>query len=111
MNHNELLTPNLAKRDATFIEAYDWAFEETGGNPVDLEAYYVVAEEANGNATLCHRLDGDILLFAPDHDFDYVTVLEGCPDLSFYRLQGAHTFAHWIDHIAAQWRKPTLGAA
>lgn len=110
-NQRELLTPTLAERDATFIRAYEWAFEETGGNPVDLEAYYVVAEEANGNATVCHRVDGDVLLFAPDHAFDDVRVLDGCPELTFYRIPGAHTIAQWINHIAEQWQAPTLGAA
>ena len=28
------------------------------------------------------RRDGSVLLFAPDHDFDYVAVLEGCPEMT-----------------------------
>jgi hypothetical protein len=102
-NHADVLTATAAERDATFIEAYAWAFEETGGIPIDLQVHYVVAEEANGNATLCHRREGNVLLFAPDHDFDHVAVLEGCPEFSFYRLHGVPTLASWVDHVAKQW--------
>lgn len=102
-NHTAVLTPELAGRDATFVEAAAWAFEETGGIPLVLSDYRVVAEEANGNATLCHRKNGDVLLFAPDHALDYVTVLEGCPEYTFYRLQGAPTFAAWVNVVAGQW--------
>ena len=110
-SHNHVLTPAAAEEDATFAEACAWAFEETGGIPIDLEAYYVVAEEGNGNATLCHRREGDILLFAVDHAFDYVSVLEGCPELTFYRLNGAPTLASWVNHVAKQWRAPSAGRA
>lgn len=103
-SHADVLTATAAERDATFIEAYAWAFEETGGIPIDLEAYYVVAEEVNGNATLCHRRHGDVLLFAPDHDFDHVDVLEGCPEYSLYTCHGAPTLASWVNHVAKQWR-------
>jgi hypothetical protein len=103
-SHEAVLTPELAEEDGTFIEAYAWAFEQTGGIPVDLAAYYLAAREANANATLCHRVEGDVLLFAPDHDYDYVTVLPGCPEYSLYRFQGAPAFADWVNRVAEQWR-------
>ena len=107
LNHNDVLTANLSGTDATFIEAYGWAFEDIGGIPIDLAHFYSIAEEANGNATLCDRRTGDVLLFAPDHAFDYVTVLEGCPEYSFYRLNGADRFAAWVDTIAKQVDRPS----
>jgi hypothetical protein len=105
------LTPELAEEDATFVEAADWAFEETGGIPVDLPAYYTVAQEANANATLCHRVEGDVLLFAMDHAFDYVTVLDGCPENTFYRFQGAPTFARRVNRVAEQWLAPPVAGS
>lgn len=103
-NHNAWLTAALAEEDTSFVEAYAWAFEETGGIPIDLEDYYVVAQEANGNATLCHRSEGGVLLFAPDHAFDYVTVLAGCPEYTLHGFQGAPTFTSWVERVAGQWR-------
>jgi hypothetical protein len=104
LNHTDALTARIAKRDASFIRDYSWAFEQTGGAPpIDLTSYYPIAEEANGNCTLVHRQLGDVLLFAPDHAFHHVTPLEGCPEYTLYRLNGAPTFGEWVEIISAQW--------
>ena len=105
-SHSSVLTATLAGTDATFIEAYGWAFAETGGIPIDLSSYYAIAQEGNGNTTLCHRSSGDVLLFAPDHAFAHVDVLDGCPEYSLYRVRGAPTFARWVDTVADQWMEP-----
>ncbi|MGH9222327.1 MAG: hypothetical protein ACRD2W_00655 [Acidimicrobiales bacterium] len=52
---------------------------------------------------LLSRVDGDVLLFSPDHAFDHVEVLGGCPPYSLYRLQGAPSFVAWVGRVAAQW--------
>jgi hypothetical protein len=107
LNHEEVLTARLAEQDAKFIEAYAWAFEDTpGGIPIDLQAYYPIAREANGNTTLCHRLTGDVLLFAPDHAFDHVVPLDACPEFTLYRIRGAASFTHWVAAVSRQWSQP-----
>lgn len=104
LNHTDVLTADEATHDATFIEAYRWAFADVpGGIPIDLEAHYSIAREANGNMTLCHRQTGDVLLFAPDHSFDHIVPLEGCPEQSLYRIPSAPTFEAWVAAIARQW--------
>jgi hypothetical protein len=104
LNHNEVLTAEEAKHDATFIEAYGWAFADfPAGIPIDLRAYYSIAREANGNTTLCHRITGEVLLFAPDHSFDHIVPLEGCPEYSLYRIPTALTFEAWVEAVARQW--------
>ncbi len=104
MNHNSVLTEKEASYDATFIRAYDWAFKEAGtGVPIDLTAHHSVAREANGNTTLVHRATGEVLLFAPDHAFDFVIPLEGCPNCTLCRLRGARDFREWVEVIARQW--------
>jgi hypothetical protein len=71
--------------------------------PIETDEYYVVAEEANGNLTLAHRESGRLLLFAPDHDFDGVTPLPGCPPFSLLTIDDAPDLASWIEVCARAW--------
>jgi hypothetical protein len=104
LNLNDALTEREASRDASFIQEYKWAFEDAGLTlPIDPSEYYSIAREANGNATLCHRVSGQVLMFAPDHSFDHLTELEGCPDYTLYRINGAATFRDWVNAVAVQW--------
>ena len=104
LNQNEVLTTGEAEHDGRFIEAYGWAFADVpGGIPIALDAYYSIAREANGNTTLCHRSSGEVLLFAPDHSFEHVVPLEGCPPYTLYRILGGATFTEWVEAIARQW--------
>jgi hypothetical protein len=104
LNTTQSLTWREAQHDASFIRDYAGAFEGVpNGIPIDLHAYYSLSREANGNCTLCHRTTGDVLLFAPDHSFDFVTPLEGCPEYTLYRLRGAPRFEDWVEVVAEQW--------
>jgi hypothetical protein len=106
LNHNAALTEALSHTDATFIEHYAWAFEEAGVKiPIELQTFYAIAEEANGNTTLCHRHSGEVVLFAPDHAFDHVKVYPGCPAQSLYLLNGAPRFRGWVETTTRQWRQ------
>jgi hypothetical protein len=103
LNQTATLTAKEAQSDARFIRDCAWMFGSSGAIPIDTAAYYSVSREANGNDTLCHRETGQILLFAPDHAFKHVTVLEDCPDYSLYRIDGAPDFRTWVEAIAEQW--------
>src|SRR4029453_111797 len=104
LNTNESLTAAEASHDAAFLQDYAWAFEDVpGGIPIDMTAYYSISREANGNDTLCHRVAGDVLMFAPDHSFDHVVPLHGCPDYTLYRIKGAPGFVQWVEAVAKQW--------
>jgi len=104
LNTSESLTLQEASHDATFVRDYEWAFDAVpGGIPIDLAAYYSISREANGNHTLCHRVNGDVLLFAPDHSFTHVVPLAGCPDYTFYRIDSAPGFVDWVEAVAKQW--------
>jgi hypothetical protein len=112
LNHNDVLTEDAARRDGTFIKDYAWAFEAASIDiPIDMEQFYAIAEEANGNITLCHRLSGAVVLFAPDHAFDYVEPFPGCPEYTLYRLPRALSFRDWVNTIAQQWRGWIEGTA
>jgi hypothetical protein len=104
LNLNDALTEREAAHDASFIQAYSWAFEDAGLRlPIEPSEYYSIAGEANGNTTLCHRVNAQVLMFAPDHCFGHLSVLEGCPEYSLYRIKGAATFCDWVNAIAVQW--------
>jgi hypothetical protein len=104
LNTNQSLTASDARADASFVRHYAWAFEGVpGGIPIVLEDHYPICWEANGNATLCHRTTGEVLFFAPDHGFDDVTPLEGCPPYTLYRRAGGGNFVEWVETVARQW--------
>lgn len=110
LNTTESLTLPEACHDAAFIRDYEWAFEGVpGGIPIDPASYYSISREANGNHTLCHRVAGDVLLFAPDHSFTHVIPLDGCPDYTLYRINGAPTFVDWVETVAKQWMEAWAG--
>ena len=109
LNHNEALTEQEARHDGGFIRDYAQAFGETG-IPIELERFYSIAREANGNTTLCIG-SGEVILFAPDHAFDYVQALPGCPEYTLYRMSGAHSFRDWVNEVARQWHDAIGGGA
>lgn len=67
------------------------------------EDYILVAEEANGNMTLCNKNNGEIVLFAPDHCFDNVEVYTDCPDYTFYKINNVDGLIDYFELVAQQW--------
>ena len=102
MSHYQVLTLKAAERDARVIKDYEWAFKGRP-IPIPLDQFYAIAIEANGNTTLCHRLTGEVVLFAPDHAFDYVVPYPGCPEYTLYNVEGARDFRSWVNAVATQW--------
>lgn len=104
LNLNDALTEREAAHDASFIRDYARAFENAGLTlPIDPADYYSIAREANGNTTICHRINGQVLMFATDHCFDHLSKLEGCPEYTLYRIKGGPTFRNWVNAVAVQW--------
>jgi hypothetical protein len=103
LNLDDALTEKEALEDISFIQ--DIAREAYDGFilPVELSEYYTIAKEANGNLTLCHRVNGGIIMFAHDHSFEHLTVLEKCPEYSFYTIKNVSTFSDWVSTVANQW--------
>lgn len=105
-NHQEVLTPVSAgsERFVSSLDAYGWIWEDADLEvPLDPTAWYVVAQEANGNLTVAHRETGQVLLFAPDHAYGGITELEGSPPYSLYTFDDAPDLAAWIELSAGQW--------
>ena len=104
-NQDEVLTAAAARRPlAPVLRDYAWLWHEDGLQmPIEPSDYHVVAVEANGNLTLAHGSSGHLLLFAPDHAFDGVTPLPGCPRYSLMTLDDAPDLAAWIELCAKAW--------
>lgn len=109
LNCNASLTLTEAANDASFMTDCSWMMKGAAW-PIELAEYYSISREANGNTTLCNRSSGQVLLFAPDHAFAHVRVLEGCPDYSLYTLDRTPDFRTWVETISAQWFS-AIGAA
>jgi len=109
LNLDSALTNYDASFDATFIDNYSYMFD--GEIPIVLSDFYTLAREANGNTTICHRNDGSVLLFAPDHSFDNLSPLTGCPEFTLYNVDNVSIFTEWVEQIANQWALHTEIAA
>jgi hypothetical protein len=107
LNHNQSLTAADVSRDASFMADYRWAFDECGGIPIDMAAYYPVAWEANGNCVLCARESGQLLFFAPDHAYRDLVPYGGCPMYTLHTKAGAGTLREWVERISEQWLRYT----
>ncbi|KAF9892687.1 hypothetical protein FE257_001089 [Aspergillus nanangensis] len=106
LNQDEILTATASQMPVSEVLAdYSWLWEDNGLTiPIQLDKYYVVASEANGNLTLVHRESGQLLLFAPDHAFDGVTTLPGCPPYSLLTIDDTKDLGTWIEQAALKMR-------
>jgi hypothetical protein len=71
--------------------------------PLDTDNFISFVFEANGNTTFYDLKTKKVLLFAQDHDFDYVTEVENQPEYTFYTINGINTFVDYVEKLAQQW--------
>lgn len=104
-NQNAVLTESAARTPLSPVLAdYAWLWRDRGLEvPIEPTDYYAVAIEANGNLIIAHRTSGQLLLFAPDHAFDGVTPLPGCPPYSLLTIDDAQDLIAWIELCANVW--------
>lgn len=90
---------------APVLRDYAWLWKDDGRDiPIHAGDFYVVAIEANGNLTVAHRASGRLLLFAPDHAYEGVTPLAGCPPYSLLTIDDIPDLRTWIESCASAWR-------
>lgn len=102
---NEVLTQGAARTDfGSVLNDYARLWRDAGLElPIQPNDFYVVAIEANGNLTVVERSTGLLLLFAPDHAFNGVTPLPGCPPYSLMTIDAAADLVSWIEGCALAW--------
>lgn len=67
--------------------------------------YIAFAFEANGNVTMYHKLSSEVLMYASDHFFDFITPYENYPEYTLYNINNCNTFREWVETISVQWLK------
>lgn len=75
------------------------------GYQFNIDKLFIMAEEANGNLTLCDANSEEIFLFAPDHCFENISVCGDLPEYTFYTIEGGENLVDYVELIAKQWRK------
>ncbi|WP_218164651.1 hypothetical protein [Lentzea waywayandensis] len=109
LNQNEVLTVSASQTSfSDVVGQYDWLWsdERLPLPGEELLSFVTVAIEANGNLTAAHGETGRLVLFAPDHSFDGVTPLPGCPPRSLYSFDVLPDLVSWVEACAAGWRVP-----
>lgn len=105
LNMDGVLLDNIIYGIGKEWNAYFKEFCESEGifPQIHDEDYILIAEEANGNLTLCNKNNEEIVLFATDHDFDYVEAYPSCPDYTFYKINNADSLISYFELAAQQW--------
>jgi hypothetical protein len=86
-------------------EYYSEMCNDENKQEIDFKEFICFVEEANGNLTLYDPKSKDVLLFASDHCFDNVELLENQPELTFYKINGITNFIDYVETLAKQWIK------
>ncbi|MBL0740895.1 hypothetical protein [Chryseolinea lacunae] len=103
-NQNFLFTKSQCSRglnDWAILYSQSCGFE--GIEKIQTDDLICFVCEANGNETLYDLNTKQVLLFAPDHSFRNVEVLEGQPEYTFYKMTGITTFVDYVETLADQW--------
>jgi hypothetical protein len=82
---------------------YEDLCRSQGAKPVDTENWIMFALEANGNRTFYDPVTEKVFLWAPDHNFNFITPLLGQPEYTLYTINGINTFTDYVETLAQQW--------
>jgi hypothetical protein len=109
---NKILTDNqnflfikskCTKGLGDWIKLYSQVCEAENAEQIDTKNLVCFVGEANGNETFYDLNTKQVLLFAPDHCFDNIEVLNNQPEYTFYTINGVTTFIDYAETLAQQW--------
>jgi len=86
-----------------WIKLYGQVCEAENAEQIDTENLVCFVGEANGNETFYDLNTKQVLLFAPDHSFVNIEVLNNQPEYTFYTINGVTTFIDYVETLAQQW--------
>ena len=108
-NQNYLFTKSECEpMDKDLKDFYLDTCEEEELKPLNTDNLLTFAVEANGNATYYDLQTKKVLLFASDHDFDYITEVENQPEYTFYTINEVNIFVDYVEKLAKQWLDETM---
>ncbi|MDO5614704.1 MAG: hypothetical protein Q4G16_00815 [Cruoricaptor ignavus] len=82
---------------------YEEECNEKGCNQMDYKDFICFVGEANGNVTLYDPKTKEVFLFAHDHCFENVEVLENQPEYTFYKIKNVNNFIDYVETLASEW--------
>ena len=82
---------------------YEELCAREGCKPIETEHWIMYSVEANMTKTLYDPVNGEVFLWAPDHDFNFIAPLPGQPEYTLYTINGIHTFTDYVETLAQQW--------
>jgi hypothetical protein len=82
---------------------YEELCAKKGCIPVETENWIMYSVEANLTKTLYDPVNGEVFLWAPDHNFNFITPLLGQPEYTLYTINGINTFTDYVETLAQQW--------
>ena len=82
---------------------YEELCQAQGYQPLKTGGMVTFVLEASGNRTLYDIKSEKVLLYASDHNYDYVTPVPHQPEYTFYTIHGVDTFTDYVELLARQW--------
>lgn len=108
----EMLTDNqnfifikseLTKGLGDWNDLYEQVCTDENVKQMDTTDLICFAVEANGNEVFYDPNTKQVFLFASDHSFENVEVLNGQAEYTFYTINGVTTFVDYVETLAGQW--------
>lgn len=76
--------------------------------PINYKNFISFVLEANGNSTVYDPQTKEVFLFAHDHAFDHVDVLENQPEYTFYQIHNIRYFVDYVEALAQEWKNEII---
>ena len=108
-NQNFLFLKSQCKKGiGGWDDYYEMMCEEDNKPQIDYKDFICFVQEANGDVTLYDKYTEAVLLFAHDHSFDNVELLENQAQYTFHRINGIKTFTDYVEQLATEWSNEML---
>ena len=103
-NQNFLFIKSECKRGADYwTDYYHDMCESEDITPMLVDNLISFVYEANGGQTLYDIYTKQVYLFSHDHNFDYVTFMDGQPKYTFHYINEVTNFVDYVECLAKQW--------
>lgn len=104
LNQNYMFSPRYCQQGIGGLDVYyRWKCETDKKKPIDHRHWISFVGEASGNYTLYDPVTEYVYLFASDHAFKNISIVEGQPEYTFYTINGVRTFTDYVETLAKQW--------
>lgn len=103
-NQNYMFTPKYCRLGLDRTRpVYEDVCARQGCTPIPTEHLVMFAFEAGGIRSFYDPETMEVLVFAPDHNDEYLKMVPGQPELTFHTIAGVRTFTDYVETLAQQW--------